>query len=325
MRKLIALLCAMMWLALATGAQAQNADLAAQDLRLARIADAMLVSNVKLCRETMPVTGMILHSADQYGNAAPSLFRNGSLAIAAVVPGSTAERAGLKSGDGIAAVNGVSVNSMVPTGKDHLREVAFFQLAGLAPEASVELTILRDGETRSVGFDAPQGCQSLVEVLPSGDFSARSNGRVIQVQYDFLLSLSDDQLAVILAHELSHSVLEHRRRKVEAGIDNASIMRHLGRNQQVNRQAEIEADRLSVHILANAGYDAAIAPAFWRSEQGLVAGGGAIPSFIYPTQSARAAMIEQEIARYLPLGHGPSWPGHLLRLRDASFAGDQAF
>ncbi len=321
-RTLLAVLWVLILLAMAPNARAQGADLAAQDLRLARIADAMLAGNARLCRETMPVTGMILHSADQYGAGAEDFFRNGPLSIAAILPGSVAELAGLKANDGIAAINGVSVSSLKPEGEDHLREVAFFALSELGPNDFIELEVTRDGETPEFRFDAPRGCRALVEILMADGFSARSDGRVIQVQFDFAATLADEQLAVIVAHELAHSVLEHRRRKVEAGIDNASILRHLGRNQRVNRQAEIEADRLSVHLLANAGYDPMIAPQFWRSPEGLVAGGGAMPSFIYPTQSARADLIEQEIARFLSLRRGPSWPGHLLRWRDRSFASD---
>ena len=322
MRNLLAFLLLSVLFTLAPSARAQNADVAAQDLRLARIADAMLIGNVRLCRRTMPVTGMILHSLDQYGDGAEPFFANGTLSIAAVVPGSAADHAGLQANDGIASINGISIASMKPDGDSHLREVAFFALSDIGPDDPLELAISRDGDIREVRFEAPRGCRALVEILVGDGFNARSDGRVIQVRFDFAARLSNEQLAVIVAHELAHGVLEHRRRKVEAGIDNASILRHLGRNQQVNRQAEIEADRLSVHLLANAGYDPMIAPQFWRSAEGLIAGGGAMPSFIYPTQTARAEMIEQEIVRYLAMRRGPTWPGHLVGRRDQAFLSD---
>ncbi|MGB3167062.1 MAG: hypothetical protein WBA68_09845 [Alteraurantiacibacter sp.] len=138
---------------------------------------------------------------------------------------------------------------------------------------------------------------------------------MIQVGYRFAESLEDEQLAVVLGHELAHAVLEHRRRKEDAGIDNGALA-ELGRNQQVNRQAEIEADRLSAHLLANAGYDPAIVPDYWRSN----AAGGLSFSFVYPSQEARARLVEREIEMYLPAERGPSWPGHLLTLRERAFA-----
>ena len=322
MRCLLASLFLSILIALAPSARAQNADIAAQDLRLARIADALLIGNVRLCRNTMPVTGMILHSLDQYGEGAEPFFTNGPLSITAIVPGSAAELAGLQANDGIVSINGIPITSMRLDGDSHLREVAFFTLSDIGPDDPLELSISRDGNIHELRFEAPTGCRALVEILVGDDFNARSDGRVIQVRFDFGASLSDEQLAVIVAHELAHSVLEHRRRKVEGGIDNVSILRHLGRNQRVNRQAEIEADRLSAHLLANGGYDPIIAPQFWRSAEGLIAGGGALPSFIYPTQTARADMIEQEIARYLVSRRGPTWPGHLLGRRDQTFASD---
>ncbi|WP_162925347.1 PDZ domain-containing protein [Aurantiacibacter odishensis] len=316
-------LLAMLLLLLPAASFAQSSEeLAEQDLRLARIADAMLVGNAKLCRQTMPVTGIILHSADQYGDGAQALFAGGPLAIAEVVSGSAADQAGLRAGDTIAAINGTPVSHLSPQGEDHLRELAFFLLADTIENEPIALTVVRDDEVLMTNFSAPNGCRSLVEILVADGPKALSDGRVIQLQYDFATSLTDEQMAVVLAHELAHTVLEHRRRKEALGIDNGSIMRHLGRNQQVNRRAEVEADRLSAHLLANAGYDPMLVPQFWQSPEGIRAGGGSMPSFVYPSQSARAEIVEREIAMFLPSRRGPSWPGHLLELRDRSLAAD---
>ena len=320
---LLALISSVMASLLPPSVRAQaSTSLVEQDLRLARIADDMLVSNARLCRETMPVPGIILHSADQYGEEAEPLFANGPVAIAQIIPGSAADRAGLKAGDAVLAINGTRIDTLVPQGDDNLREAAFFRLADVASGVPVRLDLNHAGEKKTIDVDAPRGCRSLVEILVADGPNARSDGRVIQLQFDFARTLSDEQIAVVLAHELSHTVLEHRRRKVEAGIDNASLFRQLGRNQRVNRQAEVEADRLSVHLLANTSYDPLIAARFWRSPEGIEAGGGALPSFIYPTQEARADLIEKEVTRYLSLRRGPTWPGHLVDLRDRSFASD---
>ena len=188
-------------------------------------------------------------------------------------------------------------------------------MAALPSDGRLTIQAVRDGETIEVSLNVQPSCRSLVEILPGDGPRARSDGRVVQIRQDFAAGLSDDQLAVVFAHELAHTVLLHRARKEAVGIDN-NLLAEVGRNQQVNRQAEVEADRLSVHLLANAGYDPALASAFWRSEQGREAGGGLMPSFVYPSQSARADLIDAEIARYLWQRRGPSWPGHLLALRD---------
>lgn len=52
------------------------------------------------------------------------------------------------------------------------------------------------------------------------------------------------QLAALVAHEMSHNLLGHRQRLAATGNSNKQIL-----------ETEIEADRLSVWLMANAGYD----------------------------------------------------------------------
>ena len=75
---------------------------------------------------------------------------------------------------------------------------------------------------------------------------------------------------------------------------------------------------MTAHLLANAGYDPRIAPAFWRSRLGRRAGGGILRSRVYPSSEARAQLVEREITDYLG-GGAPSYPGHLLGRRDLPF------
>lgn len=293
-----------------------------QDLRLARVSERIMVANSALCNQTMPVTGMILHSADQYAaGVADERFANGRLAIASILEGSAAASASLQRDDAVVAINGLAVADMEPETGGHLREAAFDALAASSEARTVTLSVQRGSQVFPVSLDAPRGCRALVEILLGDGPNARSDGRIVQISYDFARDLSDEQLAVAFAHELAHTVLEHRRRKTEAGIDNGSLLANLGRHQRANRQAEIEADRLSIHLLANAGYDPAIVERFWHSSAADRAN-GAMPSFIYPSTDSRAEIVGEEVERYLPLRRGPSWPGHLLEWRERGFAGD---
>ena len=293
-----------------------------QDLRLLDISERLMSANAPLCRNIMPATGLVLHSRDQYGDeGAGDRFANGRIAVASVSPGGPAELAGLRRNDGIVAINSLPTEQLPQPESGYLRETAFFMMASQPAGEPLKLRVRRDGELLDLTIRAPAACHSLVEIVTGDAPRALSDGRVIQIRHDFAASLSDDQLAVALAHELAHAALEHRRRKVDEGIDNGTFA-GVGANQRANRQAEIEADRLSVHILANAQYDPALAADFWRSEASSEVGGGILPSAIYPTREARARGIEREIANYLPQGRGPSWPGHLLALRDRPFGGD---
>jgi hypothetical protein len=295
------------------------ANLLRQDVRLAAIAERILGANRALCRETMPLTGLVLHSSDQYrGEAAAGAFDNGPIAVAAVVPGSAAAAAGVAPGDGLAAIERLRTRTLRREGERPLRDGAFAALAENRGAAPLTLALIRGGEERAATLAVAPGCRALVEIRAEDGLNARSDGRVVQVNYGLALAASDDELAVIFAHELGHLVLEHRRRLESAGVSKG-FFGEFGRNQRLNRQVEVEADRMSVHLLANAGFDPALAPAFWRSTLGRRASGGLFRSSTYPSAEARAQLIEREMADYLRAGAAPSWPGHLLARRELPF------
>jgi len=317
----LALALAAMAFAQQVGAQTPTAvdRLIRQDVRLAGIAERLLEANRALCRLEMPLTGLVLHSQDQYRTGvAGEAFANGPIAVAAVVPGSAAAQAHIEPRDALAAIGDRRTGGMTKQGEAPLRDTAFAALAELAGTAPVVVTVTRDGAERVVPLAAPAGCRALVEIRSADSLDARSDGRVIQVNYGLATAASDDELAAIFAHEMGHLVLEHRRRLTEAGVEKG-FFGEFGRNRRLNRQVEVEADRISVHLLANAGYDPAIAPAFWRSRLGRRAGGGILRSGTYPSAKARAELVEREIAAYLTGRPGPSAAAHLMAARDVPF------
>lgn len=299
-------------------ARAQGGDtlamLLAQDVRLAAVGERLLKANVALCRQTMPIAGLILHSADQYREGvAGTAFADGAVAVAAVLPGSPAEGV-LAPGDGVATIGSAPVADMPAAAGSPLRNAAFAALASLTTDGPLALTIVRGGREHAVELDAPAGCRALVELEADTSLNARSDGRIIQVNYGLAAAASDQELAVVFAHEMAHLVLEHRRRLERAGVD-TGFFGELGSNQQRSRELEVEADRMTVHLLANAGYDPRIAPAFWRSALGRRASGGLLRSRVYPSPETRARLLEREIADFLGAG-APSYPGHLLARRE---------
>ena len=61
------------------------------------------------------------------------------------------------------------------------------------------------------------------------------------------LAPTDDALAAVLAHELAHNILRHNALKTPS------------------KQAEYEADALSVRLVARAGYDLGAVLPFWEA------------------------------------------------------------
>ncbi len=315
-RKLAPLLLALA--ALPVLAQDQPVDVA--DLRLAQVAERLQAANVGLCRQHMPLTGLILFSADQYGRPDPVRFADGPLAVAQVLPGSPAHAAGVLPNDAIVAIDGQPVAALEPEEGHPLRDAAHAALADHGPGNPLVLGLRRAGQDLTATITPPPGCRALVEVVAGQDGIARSDGRVIQVSWRYVAQWSDDELAAIVAHELAHSVLEHRRRLEAAGVD-GGLLGEFGRNRRLRRQVEAEADLLSVHLLANAGYDPQLAPRFWLSEAGQRMDAGILRSGAYAAPRPRAAAMEAEIAAHLQGKPLPSRAEHLLAERDEPWPG----
>jgi len=88
-----------------------------------------------------------------------------------------------------------------------------------------------------------------------------------------------DELAAILAHELAHNALGHRKARAK-----------------VQRLQELQADRLMPYLMARAGFDPAAAVVLWRRFQAQRLG-GLFPSATHPSWSDRVRAVDSERAR----------------------------
>jgi predicted Zn-dependent protease len=96
-------------------------------------------------------------------------------------------------------------------------------------------------------LEALLGCGFEVEYLSNPSLATgradRGHAFVISGLIDFVQG--DDELAVVIAHELGHRVLGDRSNGVFA-------------------EHEVAADRIGLFLAARAGYDVAVAPALWE-------------------------------------------------------------
>lgn len=281
------------------------------DLRLLRIAEKLQQANAPLCDRVAPSLGAALQSRDQFSGGGDPGFHS-DVVFAVVLTDSALARAGVAQGDGLIAIDGERIVRMPGLETMPLRDSAHAILADRVARP-LHLTVIREGQERTVVLPPSRQCRALVEVLVGDERAARSDGRVIQIGLGLMRRGSDEEIAVVFAHELAHSVLRHRDRLADAGVSKG-LGGEFGRHRQLNAEAEIEADRLSVHLLANAGYDPRIAPALWRGALGRELDAGLFRSRIYASPEQRAQRLDREIADYLA-GGAPSWPGHLLAKR----------
>ena len=295
--------------------------LRAVDSRMAAVAYRLTTDNAALCRDLQPTPGLQLHAIDQYAADAQAGARAAfgfatPVQVETVVADSPAAGAGVHADDGLIAVAGQSVAPPPPGAPESsaTRDAAQALIAAQPAIAPLRLTLQRAGRRFDVTLPASPGCRSAFEVLLGPGMKASSDGRVVQVSVRFFERFGDDAIAAIVAHELSHTVLRHRARLEAAGV-RWGLTSEFGRNARLFRRTEEDADRLSVHLLRNAGYDPAAAVRFWR-EDGSGIDGGLFRSPTHPSAKARAAALAAEVATLPAAGVRDDAPA-VLATRDA--------
>ncbi|PAX09211.1 M48 family metallopeptidase [Sphingomonas lenta] len=322
------LLLALLLVAAPVRASAQQPDAAwferlrAADMRLATIAHRLVTGNVALCAERQPATGMVLHAVDQYAPATRAAARAAfgferPVAVELVVPGTAAAAAGVPANAAVTAVNGRAMPAPAggaePTGAT--RDAALAVLAEQPADAPLRLDLVQGGVARTVTVAASPGCRAAFELLLGPKMTAKADGRIVQIGVRFLERYGDEDVAVVIAHELAHIILRHRVRLEAAGAQ-WGFRSEFGRNRGLFRRTEEEADLLGLHLLRNAGYDPASAPRFWREHGGDI-DHGLFRSRTHPSSGARARMLEAELAR-LPAGAPTPYLPPVLANRDVA-------
>ncbi|MFC7378153.1 PDZ domain-containing protein [Brevundimonas sp. GCM10030266] len=234
----------------------------ALDTRVAGVAWTLATANADLCPVTRLRAGWTLQSASQYGGdlrpqAEARHGLDGDLpGILAAPPGSPAARAGLSPGDLILAVNGqpLSRGAGARDSYDGLQANAAV-LDAAAAEGPLRLRVRRAGVEREVEVLPVAACAYPTQVEVTGTLRSHADGRHIFISDGMVeIAADDDQLAFVLAHELSHAVLEHRTRPDVTGARgaaNAAITLRRG----LSLRAEADADHLGLYLLARAGFD----------------------------------------------------------------------
>lgn len=283
----------------ATPAQSSYEDWAAIEARVATIGFRLTTANAAWCPARQPQFGWIwgdprLYDADRRSEALAAYHATDRDApfVAGIASTSPAAVAGMHVGTAVIGMQG----AVVPNGQGNhpfARITALeIRLAALSTKTPLALDI---GEGRTIRITPTPGCVSDFRVEPSEKPGAVADGRMVLVNYGLAqFAASDDELAAAIAHELAHNILRHRARLDAAGVDRG-LGKQFGRNARLFRQTEIEADRLSVWLLAGAGYDPAAAGRFW-TRFGQRKGRPLFQAGTHPGWRDRVASLEAEAA-----------------------------
>lgn len=239
--------------------------------RVGEIVARLASANVALCDARVGAMGIVLHALDQYapGQRAEVVAATGldrAPAVFALVPGGLAERAGVRVDEAVLSVDGAML-PFASTGRATFATVAAARdvLDRAAADGSATLVVRStSGVERVVVLATPPACRVRPIVTDDDRGRASTDGLNLKISRGLLAEVPDDgQLAAVLAHEFAHVVLGHPAAIREAGGRGGLFAAFNGRGRFVRRTEE-EADRLSVTLLAAAGFDPHAAVTFWR-------------------------------------------------------------
>jgi predicted Zn-dependent protease len=113
------------------------------------------------------------------------------------------------------------------------------------------------------------------------------------------LRLTDDEIAMVMGHEMAHALREHaRERLAKDALTNVGAQLL---SLKFSRSDESEADLVAMEIAARAGYDPRAAITLWK-KMGR-AGKASPPQWIstHPSSSTRIARLQKNLPRVMPL------------------------
>lgn len=242
------------------------------DQAVARVAWRLSESNVDLCPVVRQSAGWALHAANQYSAELRPFAQErfgliGDLpGVLAAPPGSPADLAGLRVGDLILSVGGVPLTEGSRQARPRYEGLAanIATLDHALSRGPTALSVQRGEARLDVTVTPRRACGYEVQLNPSDDLNAQADGRRLFISTALArFAASDDELAIILGHELAHNVLGHRRWSETGGAGRTVVGRDCTEDL-CGGDRERQADRTGLYLMARAGYRPGVAAPFWR-------------------------------------------------------------
>jgi hypothetical protein len=285
----------------AAEAQVQNEiatkTYAAYQDRLTRVANRLADASGELCAAPGYDYGLLLRDLKSNQGPAPretpgySNRRSDFVTISTVRAGGPAARAGLVTGDTLVAISGILLKGKTAeqayelvTSREALdtacrSEAMRGSWTGSNRPGVLAFTFRRGGKERTLEVKADVSCEVIAIVELSDAVNAYADGsRVIVTSAMMDFVTSDDELSLVVGHEMSHNSLGHIDKRAgnsflgsladqvvgaKVGINTHGLGKRLG-SHVFTKQFEREADYQGMYLAARAGYNIAQSTEFWR-------------------------------------------------------------
>jgi hypothetical protein len=257
----------------------------AETRRVARIHRNLSLANIEYCKIKTKSIGLAIQTRDQYGKAfrpaAEAVGLTDTPSIAFVLDDSPAAAAGLMAGDKFVSVNGKAISAKSRGAREIEKTLTAWKAAGPIP-----LTVDRGGQILSFNVTPRDLCGYPIAVVESDEANAYADGHSIVLNRRILtLVENDDELALVIGHELAHNALGHidAREKNQAmgmlagalvdiavaaagggvGSDFMRLGGQIGAGAY-SKEFEAEADYVGMYFIARAGYRLDNVENIWR-------------------------------------------------------------
>ena len=216
--------------------------------RLLRVGRPVLLANQGLCPKTGPDIGVLTHEVDNYekrlrDGASRELGVGEAAEIFQIAPDSPAVKSKLQRGDIIRDMDGDDLD---------MRDIQ------KAMEDGDKLVLDRDGNRLPLRLAPDKACAYRLRLKQGSEVNAYADGRNITVTTGMMGFVeSDEELALIIGHELAHNTMGHIRKTIVNFILSGLATRY-------TRPFESEADYVGLYYARRAGYEIDGVEQFWR-------------------------------------------------------------
>jgi len=211
----------------------------------------------------------------EYQDVAISILGlDSTLKIISVVQTSPAETAGLQQGDILLSVNDIDA----PVGEKASEEFTKFLKKETEDNKNLSFRVVRGGIHETINVDTVETCDYPLIISSDGAVNAYADGNSIVITQGMMDFVStDDELALVLGHELAHNSMRHinaKRINALGGLIFDILAAVLGVNTQgaftqmaaqaYSQEFESEADYVGLYIVELSGHEIKDAAYFWR-------------------------------------------------------------